>query len=128
MGVLVVCLERYRVQRVGDLAVVVLPTEVDASIADLLRQDLIAAFDQGVAILIADMSATTFCDSTALGALIGVHKRAAAAGAELRLVITSAPVHRIMHLTGADQLISLYPTLAAARAAPSPTRPEPVAD
>jgi anti-sigma B factor antagonist len=111
-----VCPERFPVERFDDLAVIVLPAEVDISTADLLRDDLVAVVDQGVTVLIVDMSMTTFCDSAALSALISAHRHADAAVAELRLVAVSAGVLRVMKLTGLDRLISLYPTLAAARA------------
>jgi anti-anti-sigma factor len=106
----------YPVERAGDLAVVTLPAEVDISTADQLRDELLAVIDEGVAVLVVDMSATTFCDSAALSALIIAHKRAAAAAAELRLVAVTAGVLRVMKLTGVDRLISTYATLAAAQA------------
>lgn len=109
------CSERFPVERTDDLAVVVLPAEVDISTSDLLREELIAVLDQGVTVLIVDMSMTTFCDSAALSALITAHRHAGAATGQLRLVAVSAGVLRVMKLTGLDRLISLYPTLAAAR-------------
>lgn len=124
------CSQGFPVQRAGDLAIVVLPAEIDISLADVVRYDLISVIEQGVAVLIADMSMTAFCDSAALGSLIAAHRRAVAAGAELRLVVSCAPVLRVMRLTGADQLLSVYPTLAAAQAGAAspghaPSQPEP---
>jgi anti-sigma B factor antagonist len=108
--------ERYPVERAGDLAVVALPEEVDISTADLLRDELLSVIDEGAAVVVVDMSLTAFCDSAALSALIIAHKRAAAAAAELRLAAASAAVLRVLKITGVDRLISLYPTVAAARA------------
>jgi hypothetical protein len=42
--------------------------------------------------------------------------RAAAAGAQLRVVVGSPPMRRILELTAADQVLNTYPTLAAALA------------
>lgn len=108
--------EGYPVERVGDLAVVVLPEEVDISTADLLREELLSVIDQGVASLVVDMSTTTFCDSAVLSALIIAHTRATAASVELRLAAGSAGVLRVLKLTGIDRLIPLFPTRAAAEA------------
>ncbi len=119
------CLEQFPVLRDDDVAVVTLPAEVDISTSDLLREVLLAAIDGGPAVLIVDMSATEFCDSAALSAIIVAHRQAATAGARLRLVATAPAVLRVLSITGVGQLISLYPTLAAARAGSEPA-PEPV--
>lgn len=118
----------FPVDRAENLRVIRLPAEVDISTADQLREELLSVIDEGAAVLIVDMSATTFCDSAALSALIIAHKRAAAAAAELRLVATSAGVLRVMKLTGVDRLISLYPTLAAAQAGQAEPGPGPVTE
>jgi anti-sigma B factor antagonist len=115
-----VSLEPFPVLRDDDVAVVTLPAEVDISTSDLLRGVLLAAIDGGPAVLIVDMSATVFCDSAGLSALIVAHRQAGTAGTRLRLVATEPAVLRILSITGVDRLISLYPTLAAARAGSEP--------
>jgi len=45
-----------------------------------------------------------------------VERMAAAAGAQLRVVVGSSPMRRILELTAADQVLNIYPTLAAALA------------
>lgn len=107
--------ERFPVEPEGDLAVVALPAEVDISAADQLRDELVDLLRRGVKTLIVDLSATTFCDSAALGALIVAHKRAAGSAAQLRLVAAVPAVLRVMRIIGVDRLIPIYPTLAAAR-------------
>jgi hypothetical protein len=44
------------------------------------------------------------------------HQQAAARHAELRLVITSAEVLRVMAITQLDTVLRIYPSLAAAQA------------
>ena len=58
------------------------------------------------------MSATTFCDSAGVNAIISAYQEATANGTQLRLV--AAAVLRIFKLIGADQLMPVHPTLAAA--------------
>ena len=104
----------YQTRRAGPQAIITMPAEIDAANADQARQALLAAATPGVTVLIIDMSGTTFCDSAGLHAIIAAYRQAAAAGIQLRLVTTS--VLRIFQVTGADQLIPIYPTLDAAQA------------
>jgi anti-anti-sigma regulatory factor len=67
------------------------------------------------AVLIIDMSGTTFCDSAGWARLSPPTGRPQRPGTELRLVATA--VLRILTLVGADQLIPIYPALDAALAA-----------
>src|SRR2546425_211457 len=54
------------------------PAEVDISNAAQLREDLLSAVAQGASLVIADMSATTFCGSAGVTALVRVVRQAAA--------------------------------------------------
>ena len=76
-------------------------------------EELGSAFAPGVAAVIADMRATTFCDSSGARELLLTHHKATAGGIELRMVMPSAGVRRIFQLTGLDQVLAIYPTLAA---------------
>jgi anti-sigma B factor antagonist len=105
----------YKTRRAGPQAIITMPAEIDAANADQVRQALLSAASPDVTVLIIDMSATTFCDSAGVHAIIAAYRQATAAGTQLRLVTTS--VLRIFQMTGADQLIPIYPTLDAAQAA-----------
>jgi anti-sigma B factor antagonist len=108
-------MEDSKLQRIGQHGVVTVPTEVDVTNADEIRQALLSAADHGLAVLIIDMSGTTFCDSAGVHAIIAAYRQATAAGTELRIVATA--VLRILTLVGVDQLVPIYPTLDAALAA-----------
>lgn len=118
----------YSVKRVSGLPVVAAPVEVDASNADALRQLLLACADEGHAVLVVDMSETAFCDSTGLHQLVRAHKRATAAGGEVRLVITAPTVLRLFAIVGIDRFFPVFKSLDEAVASPSPpvARPIPV--
>jgi anti-sigma B factor antagonist len=103
---------------VGQVAVVTLPAEVDVTNADQVREDLLAVVNQGAVSLVADMSKTTFCDSTGVSALVRTFKRATASGGGMRLVVSSPAVHRVLSITGVDHLMPLYPSVAASLATP----------
>ena len=95
-----------------------LPVEVDISNAGLVRQDLLAVVAQGASLVIADMTATTFCDSAGVTALVRVARQATAQGSGLRLAAGAPAVIRMLALTGVDKLIEVYPSVAAALADP----------
>jgi anti-sigma B factor antagonist len=103
---------------VGRVAVVTLPAEVDVSNADQIRQDLIAVLARDASLVIIDMSATTFCDSAGVTALVRAVRQASASGAGLRVATSAPAVTRVLTITGVDRLIEIYPSVAAAMADP----------
>ena len=73
---------------------------------------------QGAWMVIADMTATTFCDSAGVTALVGAVRKANSSGAGLRVAASAPTVIRVLGITGVDQLIEIYPSVAAAMADP----------
>jgi anti-sigma B factor antagonist len=102
----------YEVRWIGRQAAVAMPAEIDVANADEIHRALVSAANLGAPVLIVDMSATTFCDSAGVQAIIAGHKQAAATDTQLRLVAPA--VMRILTLVGVGQLVPLYPTLEAA--------------
>ncbi len=102
---------------VGQVAVISLPGEIDISNADRVREDLLSIVNRGATLLVVDMSATTFCDSAGINAMVRAFKRATANGTGMRLVVTGPAVLRVFAITGVDHLIDVYPSVAVAMAA-----------
>jgi anti-anti-sigma factor len=101
--------------------VIALPAEIDMANADRVGQQLRSALTPGVRTVIADMTATRFCDSSGINMLVRAHQQAAANGTELRLVVASTAVLRVLTLTGLDDLLPIYPSLSQAlTAGPAP--------
>jgi anti-anti-sigma factor len=96
------------------LAVVTLPDEIDTSNDGQVQDALTSALAGGAAVLVADAGDTAFCGCSGVTALLLTHHRAAAAGAQLRVVVGSPSMWRMLELTAADQVLNTYPTLAAA--------------
>jgi anti-sigma B factor antagonist len=110
-------------------AIVALPHEIDSVNTGLVEAALASALASRPAVLIADGTQTVFCDSSGVAALLRAHYQAAAAGAQLRMVVPSSQVRRVLQLIGADQLLLVYPGLADAQADGSPRpAPPPAAD
>ena len=96
-------------------AVVSLPGEIDVTNAGDVLALIAAAVAPGVTVVVADLTATRFCDSAALRHLLLAHREAARAGTRLRLVIPpDGPVGRIVELTGIGRFVAVYPTLELA--------------
>ena len=83
--------------------------ELDISTADQLRR-AVAPYVAAGGKLILDLSRVSFCDSTGLAVLVGIHKRLAAAGGGLELY---APVQRVQHLLTITGLNRVFPVRAA---------------
>lgn len=107
-----------RVQRGGQAAVVRLAAEIDASNADEIREQLLSVVNQGVSVMIADMSRTTFCDSAGVSALVRAFRRATENGTKFQLVATSPAVLRVLQITGVDRLIDIHSTVTEALGSP----------
>ena len=101
-----------------------LPAEIDATNADVVREALLSVLNAGALGLVVDMTATTFCDSSGITALVRAARRAGANGATMRLAMTAPPVLRVFNLVGIDRLIDIYPSADAAYASLLPELPD----
>ena len=110
----VACEEDLLAQRRSDQVVITLPEEIDVTNSPGLRETLLAAISQQSSLVIADMRATTFCDSSGMAAIVATYREAVAVGADMRLVIAHAGARRVFELSGIDAVISIYPDLPAA--------------
>ena len=95
-------------------AVVTMPAEIDMANARGVGEELGLAFTSGTCVVIADLTATTFCDSSGVQMFAFAHMQAVVNNAELRLAVPSTAVRRIFALTGLDRLMPVYPSLGAA--------------
>ena len=108
--------------------VVAFPEHVDVSNATRIGQELLTAFADGAAVVIADLSATVSCDGACADVVTRACQRAAVRQAELRLVATAPAVRQLLTEQGLDRLVAVYPSVAAAVAAGQPGGPGPADD
>jgi anti-sigma B factor antagonist len=108
--------DRFSLEMVNGVPVVVAPEEIDITNAPELRSALIDAAVSGHGTIVADLSRTRFCDSSGLHTLLAAHKRATAAGGEMLLVISGTAVLRVFALTCVDRIIPNFTTLEEALA------------
>jgi anti-sigma B factor antagonist len=93
-----------------------LPGSVDIFSGRRVGDELGSVLASGVTTVIADMTATTFCDSSGARILVALCEQAAASSIEMRLVVPSAFVLRALALMGLDRLLPVYLTLGGALA------------
>lgn len=106
----------FLVKLISGVPVVAAPEEIDMTNARELGSALLAAAADGPGTLVADMSRTQYCDSSAIHTLLAAHRRAQDGGGELLLVAAKAPVLRVFTITGVDRLIPTFTSLADALA------------
>jgi anti-sigma B factor antagonist len=78
--------------------VVAFAAEIDAANARWAGRQLRSAFSVSASGVVADLTLSTFCDSSGTRELAPVHQKAAARGIELRVVVPSASVRQIFEL------------------------------
>ncbi len=97
--------------------VVGLRGELDAYQAPALRETFAAVLEGSTdLVLVLDLTAVTFLDSTALGAMVGALRRVRESGGELRFVLPETPARRIFELTSLDRALDVRASRAEAMA------------
>jgi len=96
------------------------PGQVGVSNAGPIREQMLSVINRGAAVLVADMTDTVSCDHAGVDAIGRAYQRALASGTELRLVVSSNIVRRVLASGGIDRLVSIYPFVSASLAAQRP--------
>jgi anti-anti-sigma factor len=100
---------------------VTMPAEIDVMNADDVYEELFAALASGAPVVVADLTATTFCDSAGLRRLVMICRHGANRGIAIRLAVSPrGSVRRVLQVTGLDRMLPVYPTLAEAADPPDP--------
>jgi len=103
--------------------VVRLPAGIELDNAARVRAVLTRALTGSVTVLVADMTATTWCTLEGLQVLLQSRAAADAAGVQLRLAGVHPAVRRLLERTGTNMLLRLYPSLDEALDGAPPPRP-----
>ena len=105
--------------------IVAMPQMIDVANAASACGELAAVVASGARLVIADLSATVFCDAAGANRLLVAACQAAAQGSRLRLVVPpGALMRRVLALLEIDHLLPVYTTVAEAlRHLPGPRHP-----
>jgi anti-sigma B factor antagonist len=98
----------------GGVPVVAVRGEVDVATAPALRLALATKEEAEDPVEVVDLTAVTPVDSTALGVLVGVHRRLGEVGSVLRLVVTESRVRKVLEITGLIDVFGVLDTATAA--------------
>jgi anti-sigma B factor antagonist len=94
-------------QWIGETLVVKVIGEIDVASAPQLQAHLDSTALAGADTVVVDLTGVTFIDSTALEVLVGVHRRQAEAGGQLRLVITEPSILKVFDITDLAGTLSI---------------------
>jgi anti-sigma B factor antagonist len=101
--------------RSAPVAVVSLPAEIDLTNAEVVTAQVRASLQPGATAVVADLTATVFCDSAGIRQLLVASDLARASGARLLLAAPEdGAVRRVLKVTGMHQLLPAYATVQAA--------------
>jgi anti-sigma B factor antagonist len=87
--------------------------EIDIATRSRL-QAVLEAVPRSDAPLVVDLTEVTFMDSTGLSALLAIDRAARGSGRRLAIVCPEGPVRLLLAVTGVEEELPLYPTLAEA--------------
>ncbi|MFD4631014.1 STAS domain-containing protein [Streptomyces sp. NPDC058284] len=98
----------------GARAVITLSGEFDIAAAPAVRTRALELIADGHPNLIADLAGVTFCDSSGLGALIGIWRCAKEADGSLALAAIPDRLSRLLNVTGMDTILPAHASVEAA--------------
>jgi anti-sigma B factor antagonist len=110
------------VRTAGDVTVAELTGELDIASAPILREQLLGLLRPGSSRLVIDLSRVSFCDASGLAVLVSTGRRARLLGGFLRLAAVSPPADQVLHVTGLNRSLAIFPTVQAAVIGPHGAR------
>lgn len=102
--------------KAGPATVVSAIGELDLHTAPELDSELGKATGAQEALLVVDLSGVDFMDSTGLSTIVTAVAASRGFGGEVRVVATSDKIKKVFTLTGVDQQVGLYESVAEATA------------
>jgi anti-sigma B factor antagonist len=109
------------VEQRGSATVVRATGDLDVATAPRLREQVIRLIADGQRTIVLDLERVDFVDSTGLGVIVGLLKRARTLGGDLRLVSTRPALQRILTLTALDRALPLAASVEVALQPVPPT-------
>jgi anti-anti-sigma factor len=91
--------------------------EMDYPTRPVLQERFVELIARGDRFIVLDLSGVTFCDSAGLNVLLVARLRADERGAELVLACVPPLLAQVLGMTGADQVLRVFATVADAEAA-----------
>jgi len=102
------------VERHGEVAVVAVSGNIDATTAPALATALSGEIGHGSSKVVADFSAVAYTSSAGLRALLGALKEARQHGGDFRLAGVRPAVFRVLELSGFTSILKYFPDVPGA--------------
>lgn len=103
-----------KVEEKNGFSVVKVEGEVDLFNSQDLKSDVENLINSGKVKLILDMTKVSYIDSSGLGILVGINKRARMRGGFLRLAALPPDIKHLFEMTKLDKIFDIYPTVERA--------------
>jgi anti-sigma B factor antagonist len=94
-------------ERLGSVDVIAITGYVDFDVSPRLKDCIVSRIEGGCRRLVIDLSAAGFIDSTAIGVLVGAHKRILEHGGSLAVVCSDPLIRGLFETIGLDEVIDL---------------------
>ena len=88
---------------------------IDRRTSGQFVENILSLIQGGITKIIVDLDRLTYISSYGLGVVLRIHKRARAAGGEVKLANVHSSVAVILNLTGLNTLFGIYPDVNRAR-------------
>ena len=107
-----------RDEREGDVPIVVIEGEIDASNTPEINGRLRDALSNQAAVLLVDLTETTYIDSAGINVLFKLGVELGERQQELHLVVApNSPIARLLAIVGLNEAVATHPSREAALAA-----------
>ncbi len=100
----------------GSAAVLQLSGEIDMKTSALVKTKLKELFSAKPKVLVVDLSAVTFMDSSGLATMVGALKQCRVSGSRLKLAGLTQDVRNIFEICRLEKIFDIYDSPAAALA------------
>ncbi len=105
-------------QEISDVAAVIeLEGDIDFSISQKLKEELLGVINKGKIKLIVDLEKVRYIDSSGLESITSTQTKAQALHGDLFLVCAEPSIRKIFDITGLDEYIRIFDDLEKARTA-----------
>ena len=91
----------------GENATITVSGEVDLATSPRVRDACLRAVDEHTGSVALDLGDVSFLDSSGISVLVQAHQRLAAEGRVLRIEVVSAPVRRVIEISGLAKTFAL---------------------
>ena len=104
----------YQIRTEASVSILALTGDLDVSSAPTLQAALQQLMDDGQRLVVLDLEAVPFMDSSGLGVLVAAHRRLTALGGQIALASAASTLRKVFELTRTNRLFKLHDAVSDA--------------